>query len=258
MASGFRCRDETRAHPHTLRAEGERRRQAATVGETAARQNRNIYRIDDRRYQDRSADSADMSASVDAGRDNRIDSVGDGLFRVAHGAAHRHNIYSPLVSGGDGVFRTAESGDQDRNPLLQHEIDHLLDRFRIACRDIALRPHGREQDIDPERFIGDRAHGIDLVFQLLAGHVGSGADDPEAAGSRYRAGQGAPRDESHSGLKDGVFDSEAVADFGLESRHVALRRLRVFLRIYRRSRSRQGLLEAGTLWPISVSQEMCR
>ena len=153
-----------------------------------------------------------MPPTVMAGGDHRVHAVADRLERVTHGPDNRHHEDAALVSVRNDAGRAAETGDEHRNTLFQHDLDHPLHRIGIFDDIRSLGSHRREEDVHPEGLAGEASHLVNLLDQLAGNHIRPRADHAESASLRYRGGEFGMRHPSHSRLKDRVLDTEALAD----------------------------------------------
>jgi hypothetical protein len=109
---------------------------------------------------------------------------------------------------------------------LAHRVDRLLRKARLRPRPEGRarggadgdQEGGREQQVDPERLVGQRTHLRDLGAQRVR-RVRDSADHAESTRLRDRGGQlprgdgrTGSRDGAHSGQHDRVLDAECIAE----------------------------------------------
>ena len=211
VAARLRGRDEPGAHPHALCAERECGGKAASVRQSPTGQHRHLHRVDHRRNEGGGADPSDMTAPVHAGGDNGVDAVGNRLLGMPHGADHGHHANAALAGRGNNPGGTAQTRDQHGNPFVQHHLDHPAHGIGVARDPVALRPQGREQDIDAEGPAGPIPDRADLGPQLRTVHRRARTDDTEAAGLGDGGGQVGPGHPAHARLEDRMLDAEPFA-----------------------------------------------
>ena len=88
--------DEARAHLHRLRAQRERRADAAGIADAAGRDDGNIHRVHYLRHQGHRRQLADMTAALHAFRSDRVHARTDETLRQRHRGHDRDHFRSNL------------------------------------------------------------------------------------------------------------------------------------------------------------------
>ena len=193
MRDALLAHDETRAHLHSLRAERERRNDAARVRDAARRDDWYIDGIDDLRHERHRRDLADMAARLRTLSDDGVRAGAHEALRKRDGGDDGDDLRADGLELRHVLTRIARARRDDRHLLLEHNLHNL---FHIGAH---------EHDIDAERLLCPALAFLDLRAQELRRHV-AGADDAEAAGVRYRRGELRRADPCHAALENRVFD----------------------------------------------------
>ena len=122
--------DKPRADPYAFAAEGQGRRQAATVEDSAGRHDGDGNRIDRLGQQSESADRTGVSARFGALSDDQV-ATGLGRHpRVLHGGRHRDDLQARLVAHAHHPARHAQPGGEARGTAVDDPL-HLFDRVVV-------------------------------------------------------------------------------------------------------------------------------
>ena len=225
----FGCRDEARAHPHSIGAERQRGGQSAAVEQSTGGHHRDLvaHGVHDLGHQRHGGHGAGVSTTLGSLRYDEIAPTGQGRLSVANLAAHRAHEDVVLVQHVDDLAGHAESGHEDAGSALDDALDILLQ----------LTGDGGQQ-VDAERLGGEAMHGRDLLVQLTRSH-GRGAEGTDAAGLTDGGDELRVGDPTHSGEHHRMFDVEQVGQSGVHTDTVAVR--------HRRGSVRAALAEKTTM-----------
>jgi hypothetical protein len=106
--------------------------------------------------------------------------------------------------------RIAEASDQDGYAFVQDDVDPAPGRIGEPLAVLAARADRGEEDVHPERPVGQLAHAADLRAELRRRAVG-GRDDAEPTRRGDGRRQVRSRHEGHAGLTDRVANAQQVA-----------------------------------------------
>src|SRR5918995_537371 len=192
--------DETRADPHAVGTQRERRRQPPPVEEPAGGDDRHpvadrVHHLGHERHR---GHGAGVAAGFGPLGDDDVAAGLDGGDGVAHLPAHVDHEHVVVVAERNHVARHAEPGHEHLRAFADHELDvrhHLLGE--------------RREEVDTERLARRRLHGADLLDHLVLGH-GRRAQATKPARLRHRGDERVVRDATHAGEHHRMLDLECI------------------------------------------------
>ena len=191
--------DEPGADPDAVGAEGQRGGEPPTVEDPAGGDDRDPVPdgVDDLGDERHRRHRPGVAAGLGALGDDEVAAGFDRGDGVAHLAAHVDDEHVAVVAALDHVAGHAEGGDEHRHALGDEQVDaleHLVGQ--------------RGEQVDPERPVGERLRGPDLLAPSARGSSRQPRGSPKPAGLGHRGDEPVIGDAAHAGEHHRVLDLE--------------------------------------------------